>query len=87
MPLYLLVATNVPKWFIRSRVRCVKDRDVNTSFFHGQVVFHGRRKFISKLIDGEHTGTSQEEKHDIMFNYYDNLIGIALPRSSTLHLI
>jgi len=38
------------------------------------------------LIDGEHTGTSQEEKHEIMFNYYDNLIRTALRRSSTLDL-
>lgn len=70
---------------LRSRIRVLKDGDANTSFFHQQAGFRKRRNFIPKLVDGDQV-TSQEGKQQIMLDYYENLLGTAPPRVSTLNL-
>jgi hypothetical protein len=37
-------------------------------------------------MDGDQVVSSQEGKQDIMFDYFNNLLGTALPRVSTLDL-
>ena len=71
---------------LRSRVRYLKEGDANTSFFHKQAAFRKRKIFISKLIDGDRTVTSQEDKHRILYDFYDNLIGSAPIRTASLDL-
>jgi hypothetical protein len=44
------------------------------------------KNFIPKLMDGDQVVSSQEGKQDIMFDYFNNLLGTALPRVSTLDL-
>lgn len=60
-----------------SRVRQLKDGDVNTSYFHKQAAYRKRKNFIPKLVDGDLVATSQEEKHKVLFDFYDNLLGAA----------
>jgi len=71
---------------LRSRVRYLKDGDANTSFFHKQASFSRRKNFIYKLRDGERVVTSQEEKHQVLFDYFDGVLGTAVPRTATLDL-
>jgi len=71
---------------LRSRVRYLKEGDANTSFFHKQAAFRKRKNFISKIIDGDRTVTSQEDKHRILYDFYDNLIGSAPIRTASLDL-
>jgi len=71
---------------LRSRVRYLKDGDANTSFFHKQASFRKRKNFISKLIDGDRVATAQEDKHQILFEHFDNLLGMARSRDLTLEL-
>jgi hypothetical protein len=54
---------------LRYRVRYLKDGDANTSFFHKHATVCKRKNFIPKLLDGDRVATSQEEKHEIMYNF------------------
>jgi hypothetical protein len=65
---------------LRSRVCHLKDGDANTS------LFHKKKKAIPKLMSGGHLVTTQEEKQNVMFEFYEGLIGTALPCTSTLNL-
>jgi hypothetical protein len=71
---------------LRSRVKHLKEGDANTSFLHKHATSHRRKNFIPKLIDGDRVATSQEDKQEIMFNFYENLIGHAADRSLALNL-
>jgi hypothetical protein len=71
---------------LRSRICHLKDGDANTSFFHKQAIFRKKKKAIPKLMSGGHLVTTQEEKQNVMFEFYEGLIGTALPRTSTLNL-
>jgi hypothetical protein len=70
---------------LRSQVRYLKEGNANTSFFHKQAVFR-KKKSITKLMSGEHLVTSQEEKQNVLLEFYEGLIGTTLPRTSTLSL-
>jgi hypothetical protein len=71
---------------LRSRVRYLRDRDANTSFFHKQAAFRKRKIFISKLMDGDRMATSQEDKQEVLYDYYLNLLGTAPDRPISLDL-
>jgi hypothetical protein len=71
---------------LRSRVKHLKEGDANTSFFHKHATSHRRKNFITKLVDGDRVATSQEDKQEIMFNFYENLIGHVVDRSLALNL-
>jgi len=71
---------------LRSRIRFLKDGDANTALFHGQAGFRKRKKIVPKLMRGDQVVTNQEDKQDVMFEYFDGLLGAALPRTSTLDL-
>jgi hypothetical protein len=71
---------------LRSRVRYLKDGDVNTSFFHKQASFRKRKNFISKLIVGDRVVTAQEEKQQIFFEHFEEVLGRARTRSVSLDL-
>lgn len=67
-------------------MRYLKDGDANTSFFQLQASFRKRKKFIPKLKRGEQLVTSHEDKHQVMYDYYDGLLCTAMPRNLTLNL-
>lgn len=71
---------------LRARIRYLKDGDGNTSFFHKQAAYRKRINTISKLRDGDRVVTSQEDKHEVLFDFYNNLLGTARNRQSTLDL-
>jgi hypothetical protein len=71
---------------LRSQVRFLKEGDANTSFFHKQAAHRKRKNFIPKLLEGDMVATSQEDKEEIMFNFYNDLIGKSADRSISLDL-
>lgn len=71
--------------YLRSRVRYLKDGDANTSSFHKKATLR-KKNFIPKLKSGEHLVTSKEEKQKVMLDFYEGLLGTALPREATLNL-
>lgn len=64
----------------------MKDGDANTSFFHKQASFRKRKNFISKIVDGDRIVTAQEEKQQVFFDYFNGLLGTAMPRIATFEL-
>lgn len=58
----------------RSRCRFLRDGDANTKFFNHQAC-HGRRTF-----------SSEEAKSDVVFRYYDAILGTSFPRVHRLDL-
>jgi hypothetical protein len=62
----------------------LKDGDANTSFFHKQAAYRKRKNYIPKLLDGDHMATSQEDKHKVLFDFYEQLLGTA---SITTHAL
>ena len=71
---------------LRSRVRYLKDGDANTSFFHKQARFRKYKNYISKLKTEDHVVTTQQEKHQILFDFFDGILGTAAERTTTLNL-
>lgn len=71
---------------LRSWVLTHTRRWCNTSFFHKQSSFRKRTNFIPKLVNGDPNVTSQEDKHQVLFDYYEGLLGTAMPRDSTMNL-
>lgn len=69
---------------LKSRIRFLKDGDANTALFHRTAGFRKRKNFIPKLIQDDVVVTGQEEKQEIMFNHFNDLLGTAIPRSTTL---
>jgi hypothetical protein len=70
---------------LRSQIRYLKDGDANT-IFHKQAAFRNRKYYIPKLIDGDRVATTQEDKHEVMHSFYENLIGKAAERPLSLDL-
>jgi hypothetical protein len=64
----------------------LKEGDANTSFFHKQASFRKRKNFISKIVDGDRIVTAQEEKQQVFFDYFNGLLGTAMPRIATFEL-
>lgn len=54
--------------------------------FHRTAGYRKRKNFIPKLLKEDQVVTGQEEKQDVMFDYFDGLLGTALPRTLTLDL-
>jgi exonuclease III len=71
---------------LRSRVKQLKDGDANTSFFHKQAAYRKRKNYIPKILDGDHMATSQEDKHKVLFDFYEQLLGTASIRTHALDL-
>jgi hypothetical protein len=64
----------------RSRMKWIKERDVNTKLF--QAVANGRRSknFISHVKVGEEIITEQDRKEEAFFTAYERLLGTAKAR-------
>lgn len=71
---------------LRSRIRFLKDGDANTSLFHSQAKSIKHKNYIPKLVVDDHVYITQDEKQEVMFDYFDGLLGTAHQRSSILNL-
>ena len=71
---------------IRSRVRYLKDCDANTAFFHKQACFRKRKNFIPKLMVDDQVVTAQEDKHQILLEHFEGILGQARHRTASLDL-
>jgi hypothetical protein len=56
------------------------------ALFHGQAGFYKRKNFILKLMCEDQVVTSQGDKHNVIFDYFDGLLGFALCCAYTLDL-
>jgi hypothetical protein len=70
----------------RSRIRFLKDGDANTSLFHRTSTYRKRKNFISKLVTDDRTVTNQEDKQQVMFDFFEQLLGTASSRNCSLNL-
>jgi hypothetical protein len=70
----------------RSRIRFLKDGDANTSLFHRTATYRKRKNFISKLVTDDRTVTNQEDKQQVMFDFFEQLLGTAGSRNCSLNL-
>jgi hypothetical protein len=69
----------------RSRIRFLKDGDANTSLFHRTVTYRKRKNFISKLVMDDQTVTNQEDKQQVMFDFFEQLLGTVGSRNCSLN--
>ena len=65
---------------LHSRVCYLKEGDANTSFFHKQAGSRKRKNFIAKLVEGDRVAITQEDKHQVLFNHFDGVLGQAKAR-------
>ena len=72
---------------LRSRVRHLKEGDGNTAFFHKQASFIKKKNFIAKLVVDDQVFTAQQDKHNVLYEYFDGILGTAVPRASSLDLL
>lgn len=71
---------------LRSRIRHIKDGDTNTALFHREAGFRKKKNFIPRLMVEDHLVTAQEDKEEAFFSYFNEVLGMALPRTSSLNL-
>lgn len=70
----------------RSRIRFLEERDANTKIFHLQACHRSRKNNIPAI---EHEGrwfSAEEEKQDLIFNYYNTILGGPFNRQHALNL-
>jgi hypothetical protein len=59
----------------RARLNWIKKGDVNTWYFHIMSYARKKKNFIAILSNKVQTASSQEDKHRLVFNYYQDHIG------------
>lgn len=70
----------------RARIRYLEDGDANTKFFHLQACHRSRKNYIPSL---KHEGTwfsAEEAKADLIFSYYNGILGTPFQRQHSIHL-
>jgi hypothetical protein len=70
----------------RSRSTFLCEGDVNTKFFHLQACHRGWRNFIDHLLHMGATMVDGEEKAQLLFDHFDEIMGMQQERSVCLHL-
>lgn len=71
---------------MRSRIDWLAEGDANTNFFHSHARYCKRKNFIAKLHNGGRIATSHEDKEELVWEYFSNLLGKAEQRTETLNL-
>jgi hypothetical protein len=70
----------------RNGLNWLKEGDANTSFFHQQVRYRKKKIFIGKLKVADRILVEQEEKQEVVWNFYNNLLGTVAHRNCSLNL-
>lgn len=71
---------------MRSRLNWLKEGDANTLYFQQHARYRKRKNFIAKLKVGDRVVIEQEEKKEVAWEFYNNLLGTARPREFSLDL-
>lgn len=70
----------------RSWIDWLAKGDTNTDFFHSHARYIKCKNFISKLAVGDRILTSEEDKDEALWEFYNSLLGTAEERAETLNL-
>ncbi|WVZ52504.1 hypothetical protein U9M48_003557 [Paspalum notatum var. saurae] len=71
---------------LRSRVLFLKEGDANTSFFHQQARYRKKKSFISKLQVDDNLYVSQEDKQEVVADFFESLLGSSEERDFSFDL-
>jgi len=71
---------------LRSRLNWLKEGDANTSYFQHHARYRKKKNFVAKLRAEDRMVFDQEEKKEVVWNFYNNLLGTAKQRDLTLDL-
>jgi hypothetical protein len=69
-----------------SRLLWLSEGDAPTRFFHVHANSRRRCNFIHSLKHEEHTVIDEEQKVDVAFSFFDNILGSPLSLSATINL-
>jgi hypothetical protein len=70
----------------RSRLNWLKEGVANTSYFHLHAKYRKRKNYMAKVKVDDRLVLDQEEKKEVVWEFYNNLLGTAREREFTLDL-
>jgi hypothetical protein len=65
---------------VRSGLHWLKEGDANTAYFHHHAR-HRKKNFIGKLMVDNRVISEQQEKKEVIWDFYNKLLGTAAPES------
>lgn len=70
----------------RARIRYLEEGDANTKFFHLQACHRSRKNYIPLLQHEGNWFSAEEAKADLIFDYYNGILGTSFQRQHAIHL-
>jgi hypothetical protein len=70
----------------RARTRQLQEGDACTRYFHLQACHRRRKNYLFAIAHDGHTFTEEEAKAEIVFSYYDAILGVPFARTHRLDL-
>jgi hypothetical protein len=70
----------------RAKTRQLREGDACTWYFHLQACHRHRKNYLFAINHNGHTFTEEEAKAEIVFSYYDDLLGTPFARAHRLDL-
>jgi hypothetical protein len=70
----------------RSRIRFLEEGDANTKYFHLQACHRNRKNLIPSIQHEGQYFSAEEAKQELVYNYYNAILGTPFARSHALHL-
>jgi hypothetical protein len=70
----------------RARTRHLREGDACTKYFHLQACHRRRKNYLFALSHDGHSFSEEEAKADIVFNYYNGLLGTPFTREHRIDL-
>lgn len=70
----------------RARVRHLAEGDACTRYFHLQACHRRRKNYLLAITHNGQTFTEEEAKADIVFSYYNDLLGTTFIRTQRIDL-